>query len=38
MRYQVPAQFATSAPGTAVTYGGANYVINSDNTMSPAVR
>ncbi len=34
-RYQLPAQFATSAPGTTVTYAGANYVVNADRTMSP---
>ena len=35
-RYQIPPQYAASAPGTTVTYGGANYVINADRTMSPA--
>jgi hypothetical protein len=38
VRYQLPPQFAASAPGTTVTYGGANYVINADRTMSPAAR
>jgi len=38
VRYQIPAQFAGSAPGTTVNYGGANYVINNDNTMSPVAR
>jgi hypothetical protein len=37
-RYQVPAQFSDSAPGTTITYGGANYVINDDGTMSPTDR
>jgi hypothetical protein len=35
-RYQVPAQFAGSAPGTTVNYGGTNYTVNADGTMSPA--
>lgn len=34
-RYQIPAQYAGAAPGSSVSYGGANYVINTDNTMSP---
>lgn len=37
-QYQLPAQFNGSAPGTTVNYGGANYVINNDGTMSPAAR
>ena len=36
MRYQLPPQLASSAPGTTVSYGGANYVVNADGTMSPA--
>ncbi len=35
-RYQLPAQFAASAPGTTVSYNGANYVVNANRTMSPA--
>lgn len=35
-RYQLPAQFGGSAPGSQVNYGGANYVVNQDGTMSPA--
>jgi hypothetical protein len=35
VRYQLPAQFAASAPGTTVNYGGVNYVVNADRTMSP---
>jgi hypothetical protein len=38
VRYQIPAQFASRAPGTTVNYGGANYVINNDSTMTPAAR
>src|SRR5262245_11825570 len=37
-QYQLPAQFRESAPGTTLTYGGANYVINNDGTMSPTAR
>jgi hypothetical protein len=36
MRYQLPPQFAGSAPGSMVSYNGANYVVNADRTMSPA--
>jgi hypothetical protein len=36
MRYQLPPQYAASAPGTTVSYGGANYIVNADRTMSPA--
>jgi hypothetical protein len=36
VRYQLPPQYAASAPGTTVTYGGATYVVNADRTMSPA--
>jgi len=35
-RYQLPTQFNASAPGTTVNYGGTNYVVNADGTMSPA--
>lgn len=35
-RYQIPAQNAGAAPGSAISYGGANYVVNGDGTMSPA--
>jgi hypothetical protein len=35
-RYQLPPQFAGSAPGTTINYAGANYVVNADRTMSPA--
>ncbi len=34
-RYQLPAQYAGAAPGSPVSYGGANYVVNADGTMSP---
>ncbi|HEY2154041.1 MAG TPA: hypothetical protein VGH33_00325 [Isosphaeraceae bacterium] len=37
-RYLIPAELAGSGPGTRVSYGGANYVINNDNTMSAAPR
>jgi hypothetical protein len=37
-QYQLPAQFSGTAPGTTITYGGANYVINNNGTMSPAAR
>jgi hypothetical protein len=37
-RYLIPAELAGSGPGTTVSYGGASYVINNDNTMSPAAR
>jgi hypothetical protein len=33
-----PAQFAAGAPRTTVSYGGAKYVINNDNTMSRVIR
>ena len=36
--YQIPAQFAGSAPGSTIAYGGVNYVINNDNTMSPSIQ
>jgi hypothetical protein len=36
MRYQLPGQFSGNAPGTTVNYGGTNYVVNADGTMSPA--
>jgi hypothetical protein len=36
VRYQLPPQYAASAPGTTVSYGGANYIVNADRTMSPA--
>lgn len=34
-RYQLPAQFAGTAQGTIISYGGVNYVVNADGTMSP---
>ena len=34
-RYQLPTQYAGTAPGSTVAYGGANYVVNADGTMSP---
>jgi len=34
-RYQLPAQYAGTAPGTTIAYGGASYVVNPDGTMSP---
>jgi hypothetical protein len=37
-RYQLPAQYNGQAPGSNLTYGGANYVVNRDGTMSPAAR
>ncbi|WP_406694802.1 hypothetical protein V5E97_27535 [Singulisphaera sp. Ch08] len=37
-RYLIPAELAGSGPGRTVSYGGANYVINNDNTMSPTAR
>ncbi len=36
LRYQIPAQNAGAEPGSTITYGGANYFVNNDNTMSPA--
>jgi hypothetical protein len=35
-RYQLPAQYSGYAPGSTVSYGGANYVVNRDRTMSPS--
>lgn len=35
-RFQLPAQFNGQAAGSAVAYGGANYIVNGDGTMSPA--
>jgi len=37
-RYQLPGQFSGNAPGTTVNYGGTNYTVNSDGTMSPATQ
>lgn len=37
-RYQLPGQFSGNAPGTTVNYGGTNYVVNADGTMSPAAQ
>jgi hypothetical protein len=34
-RYQLPAQYNGTAQGTVVSYGGANYIVNADGTMSP---
>ncbi len=31
--YQIPADFAGSAPGTVISYGGSSYAIQSDGTM-----
>jgi hypothetical protein len=33
-RYQLPAQFGGAAPGSVVSYGGANYLVGNDGTMS----
>jgi len=33
-RYQLPAQFAGTAPGSVVSYGGANYIVGNDGTMT----
>jgi len=35
-RYQLPAQYGGYAPGSTISYGGTNYVVNPDRTMSPA--
>jgi len=35
-RYQIPAGYGGSAVGSVINYGGANYSINADGTMSPA--
>ncbi|WP_435008791.1 hypothetical protein P12x_000049 [Tundrisphaera lichenicola] len=35
-RYRLPNQYNGAAPGSTVSYGGANYVVNADRTMSPA--
>ena len=35
VRYQLPPQYAASAPGTTVSYGGRSYIVNADRTMSP---
>jgi len=34
-RYQLPAHYAGTAPGMIIPYGAANYVVNTDGTMSP---
>ena len=34
-RYRLPTQYAGATPGTAISYGGANYVVNADGTISP---
>ena len=34
-RYQIPAGYEAYGPGTLINYGGANYVIGGDGTMSP---
>jgi hypothetical protein len=33
-RYQLPAQYAGTAPGSVVSYGGANYIVGNDGTMT----
>ena len=33
-RYQIPAQFAGTAPGSVIAYGGADYVVGNDGTMT----
>ncbi|SIO39807.1 hypothetical protein SAMN05444166_4368 [Singulisphaera sp. GP187] len=33
-RYQIPAQYAGTAPGTQVNYGGNRYIANNDGTMT----
>jgi len=35
-RYQLPPQYAGYAPGSTLSYGGRNYTVNADRTMSPA--
>ena len=35
-RYQLPAQYRGYGPGSSLSYGGTNYVVNHDGTMSPA--
>ncbi|HKM52307.1 MAG TPA: hypothetical protein VJY33_02795 [Isosphaeraceae bacterium] len=34
-RYQIPAGYEAYGPGTLINYGGANYVIGGDGTMTP---
>jgi hypothetical protein len=34
-RYLVPPEYAGTPAGSVINYGGANYVINGDGTMSP---
>ena len=33
-RYQIPAEYAGTAPGYVITYGGRNYLTGSDGTMT----
>ncbi|WP_406698103.1 hypothetical protein V5E97_04515 [Singulisphaera sp. Ch08] len=33
-RYQIPAQYAGTAPGTKISYGGNHYLSNNDGTMT----
>ncbi len=33
-RYQIPAQYATSAPGSIITYADHKYILNNDATMT----
>lgn len=33
-RYQIPTEHASAAPGSLITYGGNNYVANTDGTMT----
>ena len=33
-RYQIPAGYEAYGPGTTISYGGANYVVNGDGTMA----
>jgi len=33
--YQVPAEYANTAPGYVITYGGANYLVGDGGTMTP---
>jgi len=34
-RYYVPAEYAGTPAGSVINYGGINYVVNGDGTMSP---
>jgi hypothetical protein len=34
IKYQIPAQWAGTAPGYVINYAGYNYIVNNDNTMT----